>query len=157
MVFALAVTVPVAVAAAVLARPAPPLEPCCARAAADSAPPLTVAWQADVDDGALHVVVRLGRTQPSDPASSIEVEAHSGTGEPELLAYWTPHERSGEALPRDSVLLGPLALPGTRRFRLPRPAASDAGDIVVYALAQDRIAASVALPATTLAGRGDAS
>jgi hypothetical protein len=110
-----------------------------------------------VDDGALHVVVRLGRSEGSEQAPSIDIEARSGTGEPELLAYWSPAERSGEALSPGSVLLGPLALPGTRRFRLPRRSASDTGDVVVYALAQGRVVASVALPAAAVAARGDAS
>lgn len=152
-VMALAVIVPAGVALALAARPKAPSGS--SRIPAFDAhrdEPFAADWQGAVHRDGLTVTVRVG----SAPAASfartsaprtLEIEARATTGQPELLAYWSDATRQGD-LPEGSILLGPVTMQATQRVALPAVAATQAGRLVLYSLAQGRVAASLDLPAT---------
>lgn len=152
VVLALSVVLPIGLAVALAARPAPALVANheLASASSDDAP-LTAAWQGSAGNEALRVETRVGWTATQSAATttpSLDLEVRSGVGQPELLAYWSPAAATGDVLPTGSVLLGPARLQGTRRFALPDQARRKGGHLVLFSLAQGRVASALALPAT---------
>jgi hypothetical protein len=145
---ALAATLPLAVALALAVRPQTPSTALPPELGETDAPIARPLWQATFGDGgSLRVRATLGSpespdgtgtsTRPSARERILELEAQSGVGQPELLAYWAAAHPGGDGLPPGAILLGALPLAKPRRFRLP-PAPED-GVVIVYDLAHARV------------------
>jgi hypothetical protein len=123
-VLALALLLPPAYAAALLARPA--AEPAVSFPAKD-APTFRVAADA------------FGRLV-------LELDARGAPVVPDALVYWAPAAASEPALPGDAVLLGALPADAVRAFNLPFAARQHRGVALVFSLAWQKRVAEMPLP-----------
>jgi hypothetical protein len=78
------------------------------------------------------------------PQRVIELDPRGEPLVPDALVYWMPGADSGESLAQDSVFLGTLSADAPRAFVVP---GSDAGRVVVFSLAWQRVVRSVAVAA----------
>ena len=165
----LAALLPAGVALALVSRATPPpaTPSSVVRLAGDEErTPLRIAWQASAEGHELAIVARIGWTTP--PATSaapdaatgaplLDLDVRSAVGQPELLAYWSPADVRGDALPAGSRLLGPVRFHAPVRFALPDAARTSDGRVALYSVAQGRVAGAIALPAAArIPGHGDA-
>jgi hypothetical protein len=72
----------------------------------------------------------------------IELDPRGEPLVPDALVYWMPGADSSESLAPDSVFLGTLSADVPRAFAVP---GSDAGRVVVFSLAWQRVVRSVAV------------
>jgi len=139
---ALAVLLPVAYGAAVLAREPErtwELPPAAAPAAPELAGRGRVIAPGGDAWGGLPLEARFGRGP--DGGGVIELTPVRPLRRPDLLVYWTPVEAAGE-LPSAAVLLGPMG-EVRRSWSLPH----DGGCLTLFDLAHGELVASQPLPA----------
>jgi len=135
----LVLTVPAILGAAIAARPGAPVNAWLPLPPAPAAAPggTPISWDRP---GIAATIAADG------PTPSIDVDATTLAGEPDVLVYWYA---PGEAVepPRSGRLIG--AVRGSGTARIPIPADLRAGGaIALYSLAHDEIVARAALPAT---------
>lgn len=138
LITALALVLPMAFAAAIATRAAPAVTRELAFEARAASAPEPLAAGA----GQLALLERANgpRWQARHDATRITIAQLDGNEAPDLLAYWTPHDTSGDQLPPDAVLLGPL--PGGERT-FARPGAG--GALVLFSLAHGDVVARATL------------
>lgn len=145
----LAIAVPAGIAAALAARPAPPMPAVLGIAALDAVPPARgrMLWEGRTGDAALGIRAQIGTASGSATPTTLDVAVRSDVGQPETLAYWSARDVNGGALPEDAILLGPVDTQRTQRLVLPAAARTTPGVLVLYRIAQGEVVAQLPLPA----------
>jgi len=141
LITALALVLPVAFAAAIALREAPALarELAAEPRAADAPSPLSDG------QGTLAILQRADgpRWRARHDATRVAVAQLDGAELPDLLAYWTPNASSGDELPADAVLLGPVHGAAGQEHTFARPGAG--GALVLFSLAHGEVVARTTL------------
>lgn len=141
----LAVIVPLAFAASIIARPAWPTDP--SKNGLRNAAPGAAELPAEL---APTLLDDLGVSYFVTAAGRLHCHVERGLPRPDVLVYWTADD-APDALMDEAQLLGPLGGEGSRSFLLPRDAATGeagvfTGSLVFFSLGHGELVATAPVP-----------
>lgn len=139
---------PALVLGGVLVRPQQPVEEL---VLAEERHPHVARWHAAKAEALESLGLALAVGENAAGLLALEIRPRADLGQPDVLVYWLPRARlphEPRGLPEGALLLGSFAGSRAQHYELPQRAREEAGAILLYSLAHQRVLAAgpLALP-----------